>query len=207
MTPPPRSLVFATRNANKAREVRALLAGRFGILTLPEAGIDIDIPEPHPTIEANAAEKTAVVHRLTGQDCFGEDTGLEVAALGGAPGVHSARYAGSPPDDQANIRLLMQRMQGVADRSARFRTVFSLRIGGAEHRFEGTCAGHIAPLPAGNAGFGYDPVFIPDGETITFAEMDLDGKNRFSHRRKALEAMLALLDQTHPPAAPQETGP
>lgn len=190
----PRRLVFATRNAHKAREIRALLYGRFEILTLPEAGLDIDIPEPHPTLEANAAEKTAVVQRLTGLDCFGEDTGLEVAALGGAPGVHSARYAGSPPDDAANLRLLLQRLQGVADRSARFRTILSLRLGDTEHLFEGVCTGRIALAPDGTAGFGYDPVFIPDGADTPFAGMDLAGKNRYSHRRKALDAMLAFLD-------------
>ncbi|NDC79365.1 MAG: RdgB/HAM1 family non-canonical purine NTP pyrophosphatase, partial [Chitinophagia bacterium] len=152
-----------------------------------------DIPEPHPTLEENAAAKTAFVHGRLGLNCFAEDSGLEVQALGGQPGVRSARYAGEPADDAANIVLLLERMQGRTDRRARFRTVFSLRLDGQEHQFQGICEGHIAESPAGTAGFGYDPVFIPDGAGHTFAEMGMDAKNRFSHRRKALEGMLSFL--------------
>jgi XTP/dITP diphosphohydrolase len=195
MTNPSDTLVFATRNRHKAEEVRALLDGRFHILTLPEAGVDGDIPEPHPTLEENASAKTAYVHGKLGLDCFAEDSGLEVEALGGQPGVRSARYAGEPADDAANIRLLLDRMQGRADRRARFRTVFSLRLDGREHQFQGICEGHIAECPAGTAGFGYDPVFIPDGSAHTFAEMGMFAKNRFSHRRKALEGMLDFLSR------------
>jgi XTP/dITP diphosphohydrolase len=193
MTNPSDTLVFATRNRHKAEEVRALLDGRFRILTLPEAGLTEEIPEPHPTLEENAAAKTAYVHDMLGLDSFAEDSGLEVEALGGLPGVRSARYAGEPADDAANLRLLLERMQGRTDRRARFRTVFSLRLDGREHQFQGICEGRIAESPAGTAGFGYDPVFIPDGSAHTFAEMGMDAKNRFSHRRKALEGMLGFL--------------
>lgn len=193
MTSPSDTLVFATRNRHKAEEVRALLDGRFHILTLPEAGIMEDIPEPHPTLEENAAAKTAFVHTTLGLDCFAEDSGLEVEALGGQPGVRSARYAGEPADDAANIRLLLERMQGRTDRRARFRTVFSLRLDGREQQFQGICEGRITESPAGTAGFGYDPVFIPEGSEHTFAEMGMAAKNRFSHRRKALEGMLGSL--------------
>lgn len=193
MTHPPPTLVFATRNRHKAEEVRLLLDGRFRILTLPEAGIDEDIPEPHHTLEENAAAKTSFISRNQGLDGFGEDTGLEVEALAGEPGVRSARFAGEPADDAANIRLLLSRMEGTADRRARFRTVFSLRIDDHEWQFQGVCHGRIAERPAGSAGFGYDPVFIPDGHDQTFAEMGVEAKNRLSHRRKALEAMLDFL--------------
>lgn len=193
MTSPPDTLVFATRNRHKAEEVRALLDGRFRILTLPEAGIVEEIPEPHATLEENAAAKTEFVHRNLGLDCFSEDSGLEVPALGGQPGVRSARFAGEAANDAANIRLLLERMQGRTDRRARFRTVFSLRLDGRERQFQGVCDGRIAESPAGTAGFGYDPVFIPDGADRTFAEMGMEAKNRFSHRRKALEGMLGFL--------------
>lgn len=193
MTQPPPTLVFATRNRHKAEEVRILLDGRFRILTLPEAGIDEEIPEPHPTLEENAAAKSSFISRTRGLDGFGEDTGLEVEALGGEPGVRSARFAGEPADDAANIRLLLSRMEGVTDRRARFRTVFSLRLGDREWRFQGICEGRIAERPAGSGGFGYDPVFIPEGSDQTFAEMGMEAKNRISHRRKALDAMLDFL--------------
>lgn len=193
MTNPTPTLVFATRNRHKAEEVRRLLDGRFRILTLPEAGIEEEIPEPHPSLEENAAAKSSFLYRTRGLDGFGEDTGLEVEALAGEPGVRSARFAGEPADDAANIRLLLSRMEGMTDRRARFRTVFSLRLDGREWQFQGTCHGRIAERPAGTAGFGYDPVFIPDGHDQTFAEMGMEAKNRLSHRRKALESMLDFL--------------
>ncbi|TCJ17560.1 RdgB/HAM1 family non-canonical purine NTP pyrophosphatase [Flaviaesturariibacter flavus] len=191
-------LIFATNNAHKVDELRAVLPAGFSIRPLREAGIDQDIPEPHDTLEANAREKAEVIHRLTGGDCFSEDTGLEVAALGGAPGVKSARYAGDDRSPAANSEKLLRELQGRADRSARFRTIICLCLEGTYHEFEGICTGTIAESPSGTGGFGYDPVFIPDGgDGRTFAEMSLAEKGRFSHRRKALDKLVAFL--TNPP--------
>ena len=187
------TLLFATRNRHKAEEIRAALDGRYTILTLPEAGIDEEIPEPHDTLEANAREKSMTIYRLTGSDCFSEDSGLEVEALGGAPGVRSARYAGEGLPAAAHINKLLLALKGQANRKARFRTVISLVIGGQEHQFSGTCEGHIALNPTGTQGFGYDPVFIPEGQEMTFAEMNTAGKNRYSHRIKAVKALLDFL--------------
>ncbi len=187
------SLIFATNNKHKVEEIRTALAGRFRVIPLSEAGIDRDIPEPHDTLGENASEKSSVIHALTGADCFSEDSGLEVNALGGAPGVRSARYAGEPSDAGANIRKLLQAMDGIEDRSARFRTIISLILDGREYTFEGECPGKITLDIDGDGGFGYDPVFIPEGADRTFARMTIDQKNRFSHRRKALDAMLSFL--------------
>ena len=187
------SLIFATNNKHKVEEIRTALAGRFRIIPLSEAGIDRDIPEPHDTLGENASEKSSVIHALTGADCFSEDSGLEVNALGGAPGVRSARYAGEPSDAGANIRKLLHAMDGIEDRSARFRTIISLILDGREYIFEGECPGKITLDIDGDGGFGYDPVFIPEGADRTFARMTIDQKNRFSHRRKALDAMLSFL--------------
>jgi XTP/dITP diphosphohydrolase len=187
------TLLFATRNPHKVTELRLALEGRFQILSLDEAGIPADIPEPHPTLEENAREKSTFIHRLTGGDCFSEDTGLEVHALGGEPGARSARYAGEPADDARNRMLLLERMRGAEDRRARFRTVISLIRDGREHLFTGTCEGRISTEPRGKHGFGYDPVFIPEGFDRTFAEMSAEEKNRLSHRRKATEALVEYL--------------
>lgn len=186
-------LVFATNNGNKVREVRSLLGGEFQIITLQESGIDIDIPEPHATLEANAREKSSTIYRLTGMDSFGEDTGLEVVALNGAPGVLSARYAGPEKSAADNIRKLLGDLQGIADRRAQFRTVISLIQGGKERQFEGICPGNILLAPRGGSGFGYDPVFVPGGASKTFAEMELEEKNRFSHRAKAFFQLISWL--------------
>ncbi|MFN8306708.1 MAG: RdgB/HAM1 family non-canonical purine NTP pyrophosphatase [Ferruginibacter sp.] len=187
------TLIFATNNQHKVAEIRAVLGNRFHIITLQEAGIDIDIPEPHDTLEANAQEKSKTIHRLTGQDCFSEDTGLEVPALNGEPGVKSARYAGDVRSFDANIDKLLGKLEGKTDRSARFRTVISLILGGEEYRFEGVCPGRIIDERKGNEGFGYDPVFVPEGSDRTFAEMSMEEKNKFSHRKKAMEKMIAFL--------------
>jgi XTP/dITP diphosphohydrolase len=165
----------------------------FRIVTLREAGIEIDIPEPHDTLEANAEEKATVIHSLTQQDCFSEDTGLEVAALNGEPGVRSARYAGDVQDFAANVNKLLTNLQGITRREARFRTVIALIWQGKLHFFEGICPGVITASPTGTNGFGYDPVFIPEGSHKTFAEMTLEEKNRFSHRRKATDQLVAFL--------------
>ncbi len=186
-------LIFATNNQHKVDEIRQVLGKRFDIITLKEAGIDIDIPEPHDTLEANASEKSTTIHRLTQQDCFGEDTGLEVKALNGEPGVKSARYAGEERSFEANIEKLLQNMEGVSNRSARFRTIISLILNQQEMLFEGICEGRIIHEKRGQQGFGYDPVFIPDGSSLTFAEMDTAAKNQFSHRKKAMDKLIRFL--------------
>jgi XTP/dITP diphosphohydrolase len=189
------TLIFATNNRHKAEEVRAVLAGKWEIQTLQEGGIERDIPEPHNTLEANASEKSRTIFEMTGRDCFSEDTGLEVDALHGEPGVRSARYAGEGRSFQDNIKKLLDRLKGSANRKARFRTVISLILNGVEFQFEGICNGIIIDQPKGDSGFGYDPVFVPDGDTRTFAEMDLAEKNRFSHRKKAMEKLIRFLEQ------------
>ena len=192
MTP----IIFATNNAHKIEEIRAATGHTQEIITLREAGIDIDIPEPHDTLEENALEKSSTIHRLTGKNCFSEDSGLEVAALHGEPGVLSARFAGAHRSDKDNIDLLLHRLMGQPDRRARFRTVISLIWNEHYHLFEGTCEGHILTIPAGENGFGYDPVFVPDGETRSFAQLTLTEKNKYSHRRKAADKLVAFLRQT-----------
>ena len=187
------TLIFATNNQHKIDEIRAALGDRFVIITLKEAGIDKDIPEPHDTLEANASEKSGVIFKLTGKDCFSEDTGLEVEALNGEPGVNSARYAGEHRSFENNISKLLLNLEGQSNRMARFRTVISLIIGGKEWLFEGVCNGVITESEKGNNGFGYDPVFIPDGSDKRFAEMNMEEKNKFSHRKKALEKLVAFL--------------
>ena len=182
-------LIFATNNQHKVQEVRSLLNNSFTLITLAEAGIDRDIPEPHATLEENAREKSMTIYQLTGSDCFSEDTGLEVAALGGAPGVRSARYAGAQATADQNIDKLLQALTSQQSRAAQFRTVISLIEQGTEITFEGICKGRIAETPSGKKGFGYDPVFIPEGATRCFAEMDLDEKNQYSHRRKAFDQL------------------
>jgi XTP/dITP diphosphohydrolase len=187
-------LIFATNNQHKADEIRAVLKGPVELVTLREAGIDIDIPEPYDTLEENARTKSVTIFKMTGTDCFSEDTGLEVDALGGEPGVKSARYAGEGRSFDANIDKLLSQLSGITDRKARFRTVISLLINGKETLFEGVCEGRIIEEKRGNNGFGYDPVFIPDGADRSFAEMDMAGKNQFSHRKKATQKLVAFLN-------------
>lgn len=191
----PMKLIFATNNRHKAEEIRHSIGGSFEILTLQEAGIDIDIPEPHATLEANATEKSQTIYRMTQTSCFSEDTGLEVAALNGEPGVKSARYAGDDRSFDKNIDKLLANLEGKPDTSARFRTVISLILNGKEILFEGICRGTISRERKGSGGFGYDPVFVPHGSGKTFAEMDLEEKDRFSHRAKATEKLVAFLSQ------------
>ena len=181
-----RKIVFATNNAHKMEEVAAMLGGEYWLVTLRECGITEEIPENEPTIEGNALQKARYVHERTGADCFADDTGLEVDALGGAPGVHSARYATDGHDFEANMRLLLRNMEGKSDRRARFRTVIALILDGEEYVFEGVVEGRITEQPAGDHGFGYDPVFVPEGETETFAEMAPERKNAISHRGRAV---------------------
>lgn len=186
-------LVFATNNAHKVAEVRMVLGAIFEVQSLKEAGIDISIPEPHPTLEENAREKSTTIHQITGRNCFSEDTGLEVSALEGAPGVKSARYAGEGSSADDNIEALLKNLEMKSNREARFRTVISLILNGKEIQFEGICEGHIIQERRGTNGFGYDPVFVPEGSTLTFAEMGQKEKNMFSHRKKAMEKLIAFL--------------
>ena len=188
-----KQIIFATNNAHKLSEVQAVLGDRFRLVTLAECGIAEEIPEDAPTLEGNAPQKARWVHRLTGADCFADDTGLEVDALGGAPGVHSARYATDGHDFAANNRLLLQNMAGAADRRAHFRTVIALILDGSEHLFEGRVDGHIAEREAGCGGFGYDPLFVPEGFGRTFAEMDAAEKNAVSHRGRAVQRLIEFL--------------
>ncbi|HSU52171.1 MAG TPA: RdgB/HAM1 family non-canonical purine NTP pyrophosphatase [Segetibacter sp.] len=188
-------LIFATNNQHKVEEVKNIVGLLFDVVSLKDAGIDIDIPEPYLTLEENASAKSKQIFHLTGENCFSEDTGLEVEALNGEPGVRSARYAGEPSDSKANIKKLLQALAHEKNRRARFRTVISLIISGQEQYFEGICEGKIIEEQKGKMGFGYDSVFIPDGSIKTFAEMDLNEKKAFSHRRKATEQLAAYLSQ------------
>ena len=188
-------LIFATNNQHKVDEIRAVLDNRLEMMTLKEAGINQDIPEPYDTLEANASVKSKTIQELTGLNCFSEDTGLEVEALQGEPGVKSARYAGENRSFDANIDKLLLNLEGQTNRKARFRTVISLLIDGQEFLFEGICKGRITAEKRGNQGFGYDPVFIPEGSVRTFAEMTMEEKNQYSHRKKATEKLVAFLNR------------
>lgn len=187
-------LIFASNNQHKIDELRTIIGNEFELLTLKEAGIEIDIPEPHDTLEKNATEKSTTIYTLTGINCFSEDTGLEVTALNGEPGVKSARYAGAERSFDKNIEKLLQKLHGQKDRSARFKTIISIIINGKETLFEGIAKGRIIDEKRGSMGFGYDPVFVPDGSSGTFAEMNINEKNIYSHRRKAVEKLVAFLN-------------
>ena len=189
----PVRIVFATNNQHKVSEIRTAVGEKLQIVSLREAGIDIEIPEPWDTLEANATEKSSTIHRLTGDNCFSEDTGLEVDSLNGEPGVHSARYAGEHRSFDANIDKLLEKLGDNPNRSARFRTVISLIWQEKEYLFEGSCEGHILKEPTGGAGFGYDPIFVPTGDTRSFAQMSAEEKNHYSHRRKAADQLVAFL--------------
>ncbi len=188
-----RRLIFATNNAHKLGEVQALLGDAFELVTLRECGITEDIPETADTLEGNALQKARYVYEKTGLDCFADDTGLEVDALGGAPGVHSARYATDGHDFAANNRLLLKNLEGITDRTARFRTVIALILDGVEYTFEGRVEGTIATAESGSEGFGYDPLFVPSGEIITFAQMSAEAKNAISHRGRAVAKLVNFL--------------
>jgi XTP/dITP diphosphohydrolase len=188
-------LIFATNNSNKVREIQAGIGNSIHIVTLKEAGIEIEIPEPFETLEANASEKSRTIYQLTGKNCFSEDTGLEVEALNGEPGVKSARYAGEEKDFNKNIDRLLKSLQSVSNRKARFRTVISLILDEEEYFFEGICEGQILKQKRGLQGFGYDSIFLPTGSNRTFAEMDLIEKNFFSHRKKAADRLVLFLQQ------------
>ena len=188
-------LIFATNNQNKIAEIKTALSGGLEIVTLKEAGINIEIEEPFDTLEDNAREKATVISDITKQNCFSEDTGLEVTALRGAPGVRSARYAGDEADNKKNIALLLKNMEGITERDAQFKTVICLLLNNQEYLFTGICKGKINDVEQGNMGFGYDAVFTPDGADKTFAEMAMEEKNKYSHRKKALQQLINFLNE------------
>ena len=191
------TLIFATNNQHKIEEIRAVLPTHFSIITLKEAGINIDIPEPHNSLEENAREKAKTIFRLTNTNCFSEDSGLEIDALNGKPGVKSARYAGEGQSSADNIQKVLRNMEGKTNRKAQFCTVICLILNGNEHLFEGICKGTIISAETGTQGFGYDPIFVPDGAVHTFAEMTMEEKNQYSHRRKAVDKLVAFLNNYH----------
>jgi XTP/dITP diphosphohydrolase len=187
------TLIFATNNRNKVAEIQSLVGANFTIIPLKEAGIDIDIPEPHDQLEANALEKAMTIFNMTQQNCFSEDTGLEIDALDGAPGVKSARFAGENSNAQSNIDLVLSKMAGIENRTAQFRTVICLIWENQTYYFEGICKGQILSNMQGENGFGYDPIFVPDGANKSFANMTMEEKNTFSHRKKAVTQLFEFL--------------
>ena len=191
-----KKLVFATNNAHKLEEIRAILGDKVEILSLNDIDCHADIPETADTLQGNAALKAQYIYDNYGLDCFADDTGLEVEALNGAPGIYSARYAGGEGhDSEANMKKLLSEMQDKDNRKARFRTVICLIEGGKEHFFEGIVNGSIIRERKGGAGFGYDPVFMPDGYSETFAEMGNDEKNKISHRAMAVQKLCEYINK------------
>ena len=186
-------IVFATNNAHKLSEVRQVVGDKFEIVSLRECGITEDIPENEPTLEGNALAKARYIYERTGLNCFADDTGLEVDALGGEPGVRSARYATDGHDDEANKRLLLERLHGEENREAQFRTAVALILDGKEYLFEGIVRGEIAHQQHGEGGFGYDPLFFPEGREQTFAQMSSEAKNAISHRGRAVRKLAEFL--------------
>ena len=191
-----KKLVFATNNAHKLEEIRAILGDKVEILSLNDIDCHADIPETADTLQGNAALKAQYIYDNYGLDCFADDTGLEVEVLNGAPGIYSARYAGGEGhDSEANMKKLLSEMQDKDNRKARFRTVICLIEGGKEHFFEGIVNGSIIRERKGGAGFGYDPVFMPDGYSETFAEMGNDEKNKISHRARAVQKLCEYINK------------
>ncbi|WP_456000833.1 non-canonical purine NTP diphosphatase [Prevotella sp.] len=190
-------IVFATNNKHKLEEIKDILGKDFEIVSLDEIGCHEDIPETGLTLEENARQKSTYIVEHYNHDCFADDTGLEVDALNGEPGVHSARYAeGTDHDSEANMRKLLSKMSNVKDRTARFRTVISLIINGVEHQFEGRVEGRIATEKHGTEGFGYDPIFIPEGYDKSFAELGEEVKNQISHRARAVKKLAEYLSSS-----------
>lgn len=190
-------LVFATNNQNKLKEVQALIPKNIRLLSLKDIGCFEDIPETKKTIDGNAIQKAEFIKENYGFDCFADDTGLEVTALNGEPGVYSARYAGSHRDANDNMDLLLENLKGKADRSAQFKTVIALYLNEKLHIFMGICKGKITSGKMGNKGFGYDPIFKPEGHDMTFAQMDLKLKNDIGHRGKAVQKLTSFLGKVH----------
>jgi XTP/dITP diphosphohydrolase len=191
------TLIFATNNEHKVSEIQSLLPKDINVITLQQAGINIDIPEPYDTLQENANTKAKIIFEITKQNCFSEDTGLEIDALNGAPGVHSARYASEDRNFNANIEKVLTNLKNIENRTAQFRTVICLIWEQKEYYFEGICRGHIAEQNSGTAGFGYDPIFIPEGSDKSFATMTMEEKNTFSHRQKAVTQLFTFLQSIH----------
>ena len=188
-----KKLVFATNNLHKLTEIKAILGEQIDILSLNDINCHVDIPETADSLEGNAKMKAEYIYNHYHLDCFADDTGLEVKALNGAPGIYSARYAGEGHDSQANMKKLLENLNGITHREAQFRTAICLIEGGEEHLFEGLVKGKIIEEKRGEAGFGYDPVFVPDGYDQTFAELGEDIKNQISHRARAVEKLCDYL--------------
>jgi XTP/dITP diphosphohydrolase len=186
-------LVFATNNKHKLEEVRAILGNRVEVLSLSDINCNDDIPETAETLQGNALIKARHIYNKYGVNCFADDTGLEVEALNGAPGVYSARYAGESNDSQANMNKLLQNLTGKNNRNAQFRTVIALIINGEEKLFDGIVKGTITEEKKGDSGFGYDPIFVPEGYSESFAQMDSDTKNSISHRYRATKQLCDYL--------------
>jgi XTP/dITP diphosphohydrolase len=188
-----RELIIASGNAHKIQELTAILGDTIRLVSLTELGIGGELREDAATLEGNARQKARYIRDTTGRDCFADDTGLEITALGGAPGVASAMYSGPERDQAANRARVLREMEGITDRSAQFRTVFSLILAGAEYQFEGIVKGTILTRERGEGGFGYDAIFCPEGSDRSFGEMTAEEKNVLSHRARAAEAMAAFL--------------
>ncbi|MEZ4796264.1 MAG: non-canonical purine NTP diphosphatase [Flavobacteriaceae bacterium] len=187
-------LVFATNNLNKLKEVQALIPSQIKLLSLNDIGCLEDIPETQHTIEGNAVQKAEYIKTQYGYDCFADDTGLEVDALNGEPGVYSARYAGAQRNADNNMNLLLKNISQKDNRKAQFKTVIALHLNGKLHTFTGICKGKITLQKSGKKGFGYDPIFKPNGYEQTFAEMDLELKNKIGHRGKAINQLVSFLN-------------
>ena len=186
-------LIFATGNPHKIKEINAMLNGSFLIRSMKDIGCTEELPETQETLKGNALQKARYLKEHYCVDCFSEDTGLEIVALNGAPGVLTARYAGNEKDPQANMDKVLQMLKDTSNRTAQFRTLIALLWKGKEYLFEGIAKGRIATAPSGTEGFGYDPIFIPEGYTSTFAEMNAAEKNKISHRAKAVQKLIAFL--------------
>jgi len=190
-------LIFATQNQHKAKEIQALLPSEFEVLTLNDIDIQEDIPETSDTLEGNASQKSHYILHHFSMDCFSDDTGLEIPALNNEPGVYSARYAGTAKNADDNMNLVLAKLKDKSDRSAQFRTVISLILNGKEHLFEGVVKGRIIEEKRGTDGFGYDPIFVPEDQDKTFAELSMEEKNKMSHRARAFEKMIHFLKNDH----------
>lgn len=188
-----KKLVVATNNAHKLEEIAAILGDEMELLSLKDIHCDADIPETADTLEGNARQKAMYIYENYGMDCFADDTGLEVEALNGAPGVYSARYAGDGHDSEANMQKLLHELGDKENRKAQFRTAICLILEGKEYLFEGIVKGEIIKEKRGGAGFGYDPIFVPEGHELTFAELGNDIKNTISHRARAVEKLCLFL--------------
>tara|TARA_B100000287_G_scaffold250567_1_gene235476 strand:+ start:195 stop:791 length:597 start_codon:yes stop_codon:yes gene_type:complete len=187
-------IVFATNNPNKLKEIQTLIPKEIEIISLKEIGCTEDIPETGDTLEANAFQKVHYVKENYNYDCFADDTGLEIDALNGAPGVYSARYAGPEKSAEANIEKILNELQGKENRKAKFRTAIALTLNNEEHLFEGEINGHISKVKQGNEGFGYDPIFMPENEKRSFAQMSMEEKGTISHRGRAVKKLVTYLN-------------